>query len=263
MAETCEQTEARRAPVAETPLLEIRDLVKVRRQGGVSFELLVPRFALPGGSFVALVGESGCGKSTLLDVLALVLKPSACGLFQFQDPAARTVWAMDDIKALWDSDDEQTLAALRRERLGYVLQSGGLLPFLTARQNLQLPLMINGKQDKFEIIELLSRKMGIANVLSKKPRYLSGGQRQRVAILRAMVHQPALILADEPTAAVDRARARLIIDDLNRLAREGGSSVIMVTHDPQLVESVADATWVFQVEQTSGTMTRSVCVEQA
>lgn len=263
MLETQLQTDVQRAPATDFPLLEIRDLLKIRRQGGVSFELVVPRFEVPGGSFIALVGESGCGKSTLLDILALVLKPNDCGLFQFQNPTGKTIWAVDDIKALWDSDDEQALAALRRERLGYVLQSGGLLPFLTARQNLQLPLMINGKQDQFEIVEQLSKKMGIANVLSKKPRYLSGGQRQRVAILRAMVHQPALILADEPTAAVDRARARSIINDLSTLAREGGSSVIMVTHDSHLVGSVADATWIFQVEQISGTLTRSVCVKHA
>jgi putative ABC transport system ATP-binding protein len=247
----------------DIPLLEIRDLVKVRRQGGVSFELVVPGFEIQDGSFISLVGESGCGKSTLLDVIALVLQPDACGLFQFQNPAGRSAWAVDDVKALWESDDEQALAALRRERLGYVLQSGGLLPFLTARQNLQLPLLINGKQDQFEIVERFAKKMGIANLLSKKPRYLSGGQRQRVAILRAMVHQPALILADEPTAAVDRARARAIINDLSTLAREGGSSVVMVTHDPKLVEPVADASWVFQVAQLSATSTRSVCVEQA
>ena len=257
------QTNVQAKTTGGFPLLEIRDLVKNREQGGVSFELVVPRFNVPAGSFIALVGESGCGKSTLLDVLALVLKPSACGHFQFQDPAGKPARAVDDIKALWDSDDEQALAALRRKRLGYVLQSGGLLPFLTARQNLQLPLTINGMQDKYPVVEWLSKKMGIANVLSKKPRYLSGGQRQRVAILRAMVHQPALILADEPTAAVDRARALSIINDLSALASEGGSSVIMVTHDQQLVKSVADATWVFRVEQVSSTLTRSTCVEQS
>jgi len=247
------------ASAAAQPLVEIAGLVKLREQGGVAFELVVPRFEVARGRFIALVGESGCGKSTLLDTLALVLRPTACERFLFQDPDAPSLWAADDVMALWRSGDEQALAGLRRRRLGYVLQSGGLLPFLTARQNLQLPLRLNGRSDGSEELERLSRRIGVANVLGKKPRYLSGGQRQRVAILRALVHGPALILADEPTAAVDRARARSIVKDLGGLAREGGGSVIMVTHDPQLVESAADAVWGFRVEQVSDVRTRSVC----
>jgi len=215
---------------------------------------------LPGGSFVALVGESGCGKSTLLDLLALVLQPTSCERFLFRNSGGETGSSADDVLALWRSGDEKALAGLRRSRLGYVLQSGGLLPFLTARQNLRLPLNINAERNGYARVEQLAEKMGIAGLLSKKPRFLSGGQRQRVAILRAMVHRPALILADEPTAAVDRARARVIVDDFRRLAVAGGSSMIMVTHDPQLVERVADATWTFNVQQASDRLTRSVCV---
>jgi len=260
MPETDAKSDHSGSSISADRLIEIRNLVKVRRQGGVEFELMVPAFTLAGGSFAALVGESGCGKSTLLDLLALVLQPTSCERFLFQNPAGETLWSADDVMALWQSGDEDALAGLRRSRLGYVLQSGGLLPFLTARQNLRLPLNINGGEDGYERLEKLAQKMGIAGLLSKKPRFLSGGQRQRVAILRAMVHRPALILADEPTAAVDRARARAIVDDFRRLAVEGGSSVIMVTHDPQLVEKLADATWTFHVEQSGDQLTRSVCV---
>jgi putative ABC transport system ATP-binding protein len=244
----------------DAPLsIDIVDLVKVREQGGVAFELVVPRFEVEPGSFVALVGESGCGKSTLLDMLALVLKPTRCERFRFQNPDAGTVWASDDVMSLWESGNEQAMAALRRHRLGYVLQSGGLLPFLSAWDNLLLPLQLNGNLGRIADVKRLAERIGVAKVLSKKPRFLSGGQRQRVAILRALVHGPALILADEPTAAVDRARAQSIVADLGNLAREGGSSVIMVTHDPQLVGTVADQVWGFEVEQVSENLTRSVC----
>lgn len=251
---------AGRTAQPEVPLLvDIVGLVKLREQGGVAFELVVPRFDVAPGSFVALVGESGCGKSTLLDMLALVLKPTACERFLFQNQDAGTVWASDDVMSLWESGKEQNLAALRRHRLGYVLQSGGLLPFLSAWDNLRLPLQLNGRDDRLDEVKRLAERIGVANVLSKKPRFLSGGQRQRVAILRALVHGPALILADEPTAAVDRTRAQSIVADLGELAREGGSSVIMVTHDPKLVVDVSDQVWGFEVEQVSGTLTRSVC----
>ncbi|MCB1875875.1 MAG: ABC transporter ATP-binding protein [Chromatiales bacterium] len=256
-----QERERAQVPPRDQPLLvDIADLVKVREQGGVAFELEVPRFDVAPGRFVALVGESGCGKSTLLDILALVLKPTRCGRFLFQNPDGESLWTSDDVMGLWDSGDERELALLRRHRLGYVLQSGGLLPFLSAWENLRLPLLLNGRQDRGAEVKRLAERIGVANVLAKKPRYLSGGQRQRVAILRALVHGPALILADEPTAAVDRARARSIVEDLAALAREGGSSVIMVTHDPQLVVTMADQVWGFEVEQVSENLTRSRCV---
>ena len=112
---------------AQRPVVVLRDLVRVREQGGVAFELRVPAFDLHPGEFVALVGESGCGKSTLLDILALVLRPSSVGSFVLRDGGSqRSV----DADALWQANDEDGLARVRREMLGYVLQSGGLLPFL-------------------------------------------------------------------------------------------------------------------------------------
>jgi putative ABC transport system ATP-binding protein len=236
------------------PVVALRDLVRVREQGGVAFELRVPAFDLHAGEFVALVGESGCGKSTLLDILALVLRPSSVGSFVLRDGGThRSV----DANALWQANDEDGLARVRREMLGYVLQSGGLLPFLNVRRNIGLPRRL--KTGRRGDIHDLAERMGLGGLLDKKPRYLSGGQRQRVAILRAIGHRPALILADEPTAAVDRARARAIVSDFRDLAKAEGCAIAMVSHDQQLVQDFADRSYGFEVESPSADLTLSTC----
>jgi putative ABC transport system ATP-binding protein len=216
---------------------------------------VVPRFVLSSGEFVALVGESGCGKSTLLDMLALVLRPTACEVFRlFVD--RRPV----DVKALWERDDEAELARLRRRNLGYVLQSGGLLPFLSVARNIALPMRMKGMLAVDYRLNALAERMGVTDLIGKKPQFLSGGQRQRVAILRAMAHEPRMILADEPTAAVDQARARSIVTDFHALAREHQACIVMVTHDRALIDSVADRVYSYEVSQVSEGLTRSVCV---
>ena len=242
------------------PVIEMEDVSKVREQGGVVFELQIPGFSLARGRFTALVGESGCGKSTLLDLLALVLRPTSCGRFCLFEPARSESTRSVDIKALWERNEEAQLARIRRNHLGYVLQSGGLLPFLNVKQNIQLPLRITDLEQKDASCDELAVRMGIAGLLKKKPQHLSGGQRQRVAILRAMVHRPLLILADEPTAAVDGSRARGIVRDFHTLAKEYGSAVVMVTHNVDLIEPVADALYTYRVSQLSETHTHSVCV---
>ncbi len=232
-------------------VFELCDALKRREQGGVAFELHIPKLALYQGQFVAVVGESGCGKSTLLDLLALVSKPTTCSQFFYYEMRQTT-----DVKQLWEKKEESALAALRRSHFGYVLQTGGLLPFLTVYQNLQLPSKINGYKNNTEIIKL-AKRIGIEGLLQKKPQYLSGGQRQRVAILRALTHQPKIILADEPTAAVDKTRARSIVKDFNTLAKESGTTIVMVTHDHALVAPFADVTYSFELNEVSETLTRS------
>ncbi|MCP4702522.1 MAG: ABC transporter ATP-binding protein [Gammaproteobacteria bacterium] len=241
-----------------SPVLEFIDGSKRREQGGVVFELHVPELRLYKGQFVAVVGDSGCGKSTLLDMLALVSRPSGCEKFSYFESAETEPLRQTDIKSLWDREDERGLAALRRSRLGYVLQTGGLLPFLTVFQNIHLPSKINGYHNEAEI-RTLAKRFGVEGALEKKPQYLSGGQRQRVAILRALHHRPKIILADEPTAAVDKKRAHNIVEDFNILARENGTTIIMVTHDRDLVKPFAHATCTFDVTNVSETLTRSVC----
>ena len=240
---------------AGLPVVVLRDLVRVREQGGVRFELRVPHFELHAGEFVALVGESGCGKSTLLDILALVLRPSSVADFLLRD---RDAHQAIDIQALWERNDEDGLARVRREMLGYVLQSGGLLPFLDVRRNITLPRRL--KMGQAGDVQELATRMGLAGMLEKKPRYLSGGQRQRAAILRALAHQPGIILADEPTAAVDRSRARSIVSDFRDLAKAEGCAIAMVSHDIQLVEAFADRIFGYRLETPEENLTISTCV---
>jgi putative ABC transport system ATP-binding protein len=245
-------------PAPKALALQLGTGRKRRAQGGVVFELEIEEFTLQTGEFVAIVGESGCGKSTLLDLLALVSRPTESRVFLYHDPIDGT---RHDLKALWERGDEETLAGLRRSQLGYVLQAGGLLPFLTVRQNIALSTRLNGEHRDADLVHLAAR-MDVDKLLEKKPQYLSGGQRQRVAILRALHHRPRLILADEPTAAVDKTRARTIVADFDALARETGATVVMVTHDRELVTPYADRTYSFAVTEVSRTLTRSRCFEQ-
>lgn len=234
-------------------VLSLQDGLKRREQGGITFELHIPKLELLQGQFVAVVGESGCGKSTLLDMLALVSKPTDCSQFIYYETQQQT-----NLKDLWDNNKEKALATLRRSRFGYVLQTGGLLPFLTVFQNLQLPLQINGYNNDQEIRQL-AKSFGVDGMLEKKPQYLSGGQRQRVAILRAINHHPKIILADEPTAAVDKTRAMKIVEDFKKLANKNGTTIVMVTHDHALVAPFADVTYTFDVTEKCDTLTRSKC----
>lgn len=240
-------------------MFELRNVAKTRTQGGVTFELRIPSLTVRARSFVGLVGPSGCGKSTLLDLLALVLRPTECEAFSIRPGAASP---SIDLKDLWGGSSEDTLASLRRNHLGYVLQTGGLFPFLTVAQNILLPVEIRGQGGAREKMRRMAERIGVGSLLDKKPQYLSGGQRQRVAVLRALVHDPLIVLADEPTAAVDRERAESIIETFQTLAEEEGSSIVMATHDERLIAPVATAIYTFRVTQESEDTTRSFCVQE-
>ena len=221
-------------------LVRLEAVGRRRQQGALTFDLRVPSLTVHAGEFVAVIGDSGSGKSTLLDLLALVLRPSEAGRFEFWTGGGA---APIDIAALWQQGREGRLADLRRRHLGYVLQTGGLLPFLTVWGNLTLPLAANESPiDRAEVTRAAER-MGLGRYLDRRPDRLSGGERQRVAVLRALLHRPALVLADEPTAAVDKSRARAIVADFRALAQDIGSAIVMVTHDLDLVRSVADTTY--------------------
>lgn len=240
----------------ELALLHMAEVTRERRHADAVFTLSIPDFRVGPGEFVAVVGASGCGKSTLLDMLALVLRPTRAGAFRLAE-GADAGWL--DLAALWARDDERALAALRRTRLGYVLQTGGLLPFLTVAENIALPARMAGLAPGRADLEALAEGIGIRSVMGKKPQYISGGQRQRAAILRALIHRPDVILADEPTAAVDQERAHAIVTDFRAAATGRGSAVIMVTHDRDLVADVADRVYTFTVEHVSEMETRSTC----
>ncbi|MDR2124219.1 MAG: ATP-binding cassette domain-containing protein [Desulfovibrio sp.] len=226
------------------PVLEITDLKKVREKGGMRFELHVPSFSVHAGEFVAVVGESGCGKSTLLDILGLVLRPDSVGRFLLK---VRTRREAANLAAV----SEDGLSICRRRDIGYVMQSGGLLPYLNVLDNIALPCRINAWPDTpaLKRARYLAGTLGISGHLDKKPAFLSGGQRQRAAIARALVHMPGLVLADEPTAAVDHLTACEVRDAFQRAAAEQATAVVLVTHDGNLIRGRVDRTVTFALEK--------------
>ncbi|WP_079062105.1 ABC transporter ATP-binding protein [Streptomyces griseoruber] len=174
------------------------------------------------GEVAAITGQSGSGKSSLLYCLAGVL-PVARGEVRFEG------------RALGVLDDDE-LSALRRERFGFVFQYGELLPELTVEENAALPLRLAG-QRKAEALtaagEVLGR-LGLADLRQRRPSQVSGGQNQRVAVARALVHQPAVVFADEPTGSLDSVNATAVLEEFLSLARSQGTAVVLVTHDAQV-----------------------------
>ncbi len=238
------------------PAIRVTRLVKKRKQGEFEFELQVPSIEVQHGEFVAIVGESGCGKSTLLDVLGLLLKPTSAEQYQLHDPQK------DEMRDVLELKDYHH-SLIRRRLIGYVLQTGGLLPYLKVKDNILITPRINGTKRAMAFIRPICERLKITDQLGKYPAHLSGGQRQRVAIARALAHNPPFILADEPTAAVDKITAREIRNTFKELSSEMGVTVFMVTHDLDLVRDVADRTFTFEVQRTSPTSAVSRCVEQA
>lgn len=220
--------------------LSARNIGLSREKNGAIFCLHVPFLSVQAGDIVAVVGQSGCGKSTLLDILALILRP---------DEGSMELRRADSSSVELTRASATTLARVRRRDLGYVLQSGGLLPFLNVRENILLPAKLlalpEGKTEKrlFELLE----ELDIVQQINKKPQHLSGGQRQRVAIARALIHNPSLVLADEPTAAVDSDTAERICDIFQRVVRNSNASAIIVSHDKELMQRYADATASFSL----------------
>lgn len=235
-------------------VFHLHDVIRKREKGGNLFELKIDSFKIRQGEFVAIVGASGCGKSTLLDMLGLALKPTVADEFSIFIKRSNSQFGIMD-------SSESQLADIRKAHIGYVLQTGGLLPFLTVKENILLPCSINGMSPDSHVHELVKR-LHIEDQLDKKPQYLSGGQRQRVAIARALAHRPPIVLADEPTAAVDKLTAYDIIEEFQTLTREMGVTLLMVTHDTNLVENVVDRMFTFEVHKKDEQYTYSVCLEK-
>ena len=185
--------------------------------GGPVFALDGVSFAVDAGSSVAVTGPSGCGKSTLLGVLGALAVPTS-GAVRVGD---------QEISSL----PERGRSEFRRTHVGFVYQADNLLPFLTVAENVGLQLALDGESTGADrSLELLDR-LGLAREAQRLPDHLSGGQRQRVAVARAVVHRPEVILADEPTGALDAADAAGVIDLLLEVQREIGATLVMVTHD--------------------------------
>ena len=182
----------------------------VRALDGVSF-------AVDSGSSVAITGPSGGGKSTLLGVIGGLARPTS-GTVRIGD---------SQISELSEGDRSD----FRRSHIGFVYQADNLLPFLTLLENVGLQLALNGTSSGTGKSLAMLANLGLAGLAYRLPDHLSGGQRQRAAVARAIVHQPKIILADEPTGALDTANAAGVIDLLLAMQREIGATLIMVTHD--------------------------------
>lgn len=201
-------------------LLEINNVTKYFGNGdAVSKALNGVSFTMEKGEFTAIMGASGSGKSTLLNVIATIDRPSCGSIFlEGKDIAEMS---------------EQNLAAFRRDRLGFIFQEYNLLDTLTVEENIVLPLNLR-KYPVHETSERLKKvvaSLEISDQLSKFPRQLSGGQRQRAACARALITQPALILADEPTGALDSANSKSLMQTFTYTNQSLGSTILMVTHD--------------------------------
>ncbi len=197
-------------------------------QGEGSFTLSVPELRIERGSVNIIQGESGCGKSTLTDALGLISTLDHAETFQFHLRGGKSIAI--------NKQRESTLADIRRRYIGYVLQAGGLLGFLSVHDNIALSMKLGrGKVDEAHIRALVAADaLNIEECLRKKPSQISLGQRQRAAIARALAHRPEIVIADEPTGAVDPDRARHIKRLLLSCAREQGVTTLIVTHDATL-----------------------------
>lgn len=202
------------------PLLQVNNLQKIytTRFVGSKVEALHRiSFSVEEGEYVAIMGESGSGKTTLLNILATVDRPTSGQVLLREKP----IMAMK----------ENELAGFRREHLGFVFQDFNLLDTFTLEDNIYLPLVLAGKKPK-EMKERLwpvVQQLGIADLMKKYPYEVSGGQKQRVAVARAMITKPDILLADEPTGALDSRSAGELLDIFGQI-HEGGQTILMVTH---------------------------------
>ena len=210
-------------------MLDIKGLRVVRGHGPQSHAVRLDALQLQPGQILAITGESGCGKSTLLEAIGLLLKPER--LEHYHLGAGR-----EDVAQLLANDRQAALAALRARELGFVLQSGGLLPFLKVRDNILLPRRLLGLAPHSAAVDKAVAALGLEPLLDKLPQALSIGERQRVACVRAIAHEPPVLLADEPTAALDPNNARRLFELLLNLVEELGLSALLVSHDWALVQ---------------------------
>jgi putative ABC transport system ATP-binding protein len=201
-------------------MLRCESLTKTYVSGGRELTVLKGiTFELAAGGFLAVVGPSGSGKSTLLALLAGLERPAS----------GRVVLDGVDLASL----GEDGRARLRADKVGFVFQSFHLIPTLTARENVQVPLELRG-EDARERAEALLARVGLADRGHHYPAQLSGGEQQRVALARAFIHRPKLLFADEPTGNLDAENGRRIVELMEELNHEHATTLVLVTHDPEL-----------------------------
>ena len=205
-------------------ILEVKNLSKVYGKGETMVKALDNvSFSVEQGEFVAIIGPSGSGKSTLLHILGGVDTPTN----------GSVIINNTDISTL----NETALAIFRRRQIGRIYQFYNLIPILTVEENITLPLLLDGRKPDKRLIESLVNRLGLSKRLTHLPNQLSGGQQQRVSIGRALVNNPALMLADEPTGNLDSENSKEIISLLRKLNKENNQTVIIITHDEKIALS--------------------------
>jgi len=207
--------------------LETRSVIKTyQSDSGVIQAVDDVSLQVAAGEFVALVGPSGSGKTTMLSILAALLQPTSGQILLDGQDLAKM--------------DDRERVLLRREKIGFTFQANNLVPYLSAVENVELMLRLNNRLDKtgkLRARELLAR-LGLGERMHNLPGQMSGGQQQRVAIARALIHNPSLVLADEPTASLDAERAYQVVETFAGLIHEQKRAGIMVTHDLRMCEFV-------------------------
>ncbi len=176
------------------------------------------------GEFVAIVGSSGAGKSTLMNIIGLLDKPT------------EGRYTLNNIDTSYMKDDE--LSEIRNSQIGFVFQTFNLIPRMNALKNVELPMMYKGipQKERTAKAKKLLEMVGMGDRMSHQPNQLSGGQKQRVSIARAMANDPAIILADEPTGALDTVTGRMIMDIFHKLNKENGKTIVLITHSRELAQ---------------------------
>lgn len=205
-------------------ILEVTNLCKTYGKGDTMVKALDNvSFSVEKGEFVAIIGPSGSGKSTLLHILGGIDVPTK----------GSVVINQTDISNL----DETAFAIFRRRQIGLIYQFYNLIPILTVQENLTLPLLLDGRKPDEKQISTLVKRLGLENRLDHLPNQLSGGQQQRVSIGRALVNNPALMLADEPTGNLDSENSKEIISLLRQFNKDFNQTVIIITHDEKIANS--------------------------
>jgi putative ABC transport system ATP-binding protein len=206
-------------------LIHIEDMAKQYKMGDMTVQALRGvSLEIGQGSFVAIMGASGSGKSTLMNILGCLDKPTA------------GTYLLDGVNI--GSLERDQLAEIRNQKIGFVFQQFNLLARTSALENVELPLLYNGKpnRDGKERARQALHSVGLAGREDHHPSQLSGGQQQRVAIARALINDPQIILADEPTGALDSRTSVEIMEIFQKLNRESGMTIIVVTHEPDIAE---------------------------
>lgn len=206
----------------EAPIIRLRGLAKSYWRGTLEIPVLTGiDLDIPAGGFYALMGPSGSGKTTLLNLVAGIDRP--------------TGGELEVCGAPLNGLDDDELAAWRAQHVGFIFQNYNLVPVLNAYENIELPLLLSdlSRRERRERVLGALELVSLVDQMDHFPRQLSGGQEQRVAIARAIVHEPDLLVADEPTGALDAKNAEYVLGLLERLNRDMGKTIVMVTHDPK------------------------------